>query len=190
MTHTIADSRGCPISSPHITLFCTHRYTCTHLDRDTDARSRPGALLLAHSVMGVPFVEQVWCVRCLTGICLILNTNPVRLKQCYSFYRRGSKPRLRQVKSFELMCPTRELALHRAAMSAQLARETVNPSENWHYSSLGSGVVSQAIPSRLTLPHQDLEAGSEWKRMFQKQICPWAPCKMIEGRLKTRRGTP
>lgn len=78
MTHTIADSQGCPIPIPHITLLCTHRYTHTHFDRDTCALPCPRALCPMHPVMRVPFVEQALYVRCFTSICLILNVDPVR----------------------------------------------------------------------------------------------------------------
>lgn len=58
----------------------THTYMHTELDRDTNAHSFPGAILLMHLVMGVLFVEQVLCIRYFTSICLVLNAHPVRLK--------------------------------------------------------------------------------------------------------------
>lgn len=102
MTHTIADSQGCPIPSPHITLSCTHRWGRTHLERDTNEHPCPGAIRLTRPVMdGVPCMEQVLCARRFTGTCLVLNADPVPRKSVLHIYRRGSERRLRQVQLFE-----------------------------------------------------------------------------------------
>lgn len=173
MTHTIADSQGCPVSSPHITLFCTRRYTCTHLDRDTNAPSCPGAIRLPHAVMAILFVGQVWGIRCFTGICLILNTNPVRLKQCYSFYRKGSKLRLGKVKLFEHMCPPRKPASSTESRDARTGGQENSKSvgelalqqPGWGVGGGRGGKTGHPIPPPSS-PSEELEAGSEKEGMF------------------------
>lgn len=173
MTHTIADSQGCPISSPHITLFCTRRYTCTHPDRGTNAPSCPGAIRLTHAVTAILFVGQAWGIRCCTGICLILSTNPVRLKQCYSFYRTGSKLRLRKVKLFEHMCPPRKPASstesHDARAGGQENSKSVGELALQQPGRGGGGVggeVRLAIPSLLPLPYQ-----RSWRLVQRRKEC-------------------
>lgn len=85
MTHTIADSQGCPIPSPHITLSCTHRWVHTHLDRDTNEHSCPGAIRLANPAMEFHSWSKCFVQDSLQApaesLMLILYLG----SQCYSF---------------------------------------------------------------------------------------------------------